>query len=39
MERLKIAHQHRDEKKARHTWDAGWVENAVKFLVAPGEEK
>jgi predicted alpha/beta superfamily hydrolase len=33
MERLKIAHEYRDERKPRHTWDAGWIADGVKFLV------
>ena len=33
MGRLKIPHEYRDEKKSKHTWDAGWIEDAVKFLV------
>jgi predicted alpha/beta superfamily hydrolase len=32
MTALKIPHEHRDEKKAKHTWDAGWLESAVQFL-------
>jgi S-formylglutathione hydrolase FrmB len=32
MTALKIPHEYRDEKKARHTWDAGWLEPAVQFL-------
>jgi Putative esterase len=32
MERLKIPHEYRDEKKPKHTWDAGWIEDAVRFL-------
>lgn len=34
MERLKIPHEYRDEKRPKHTWDAGWVEDAVRFLAA-----
>lgn len=34
MERLKILHDFRDEKLPKHTWDAGWVEDAVKLLIA-----
>ncbi|MBY0523772.1 MAG: hypothetical protein K2R98_10260 [Gemmataceae bacterium] len=34
MEQLKIAHEYRDEKKPKHTWDAGWIDEAVKWLVA-----
>jgi len=34
MERLKVPHEYRDEKKPKHTWDAGWIEDAVKFLVS-----
>jgi len=33
MERLQVPHEYRDEKKPRHTWDAGWIEDAVNFLV------
>jgi S-formylglutathione hydrolase FrmB len=33
MMQLKIPHQYRDEKLAKHRWDAGWVGNAVQFLV------
>lgn len=33
MERLKIPHEYRDERKPKHTWDGGWFEEAVKFLV------
>lgn len=32
MDRLKIAHEYQDDKKARHTWDAGWIGAAVQFL-------
>jgi S-formylglutathione hydrolase FrmB len=38
MNRLKIPHEYRDEKKPKHTWDAGWVEDAVNFL-ATGPKK
>jgi len=34
MERLKVPHEYRDEKKPKHTWDAGWIDDAVKFLVS-----
>jgi hypothetical protein len=34
MERLKIPHEYRDQKLARHAWEAGWVEEAVKFLAS-----
>lgn len=34
MERLKILHEYRHERKARHTWDGGWMEDGVRFLVA-----
>jgi hypothetical protein len=33
--RLKIPHLYRDEKKPKHTWDAGWIDEAVRFLAAP----
>lgn len=33
MDQLKVPHEYRDEKKPRHTWDAGWIDDAVKFLV------
>jgi hypothetical protein len=33
MVRLKIPHEYRDEKKPKHTWDAGWIEAGVQFLV------
>jgi len=32
LERLKVPHEYRDEKKPKHTWDAGWIEGAVQFL-------
>lgn len=32
MERLKILHDYEDERKSRHSWDAGWLEDAVGFL-------
>jgi hypothetical protein len=35
MEKLKIPHEYRDAKKAKHQWDAGWVKDAVEWLVAP----
>ena len=34
MTRLKLAHEYRDEKKAKHTWDAGWIADSVRFLTA-----
>jgi S-formylglutathione hydrolase FrmB len=37
LERLKIPHEYRDEKKAKHTWDAGWLEDAVQFLAGAGK--
>jgi hypothetical protein len=33
MVRLKTPHEYRDEKKPRHTWDAGWIDDAVTFLI------
>ena len=33
MVTLKIPHEYRDEKKAKHTWDAGWIEDSVRFLI------
>jgi hypothetical protein len=36
MEKLKIPHEYRDEKKAKHHWNAGWVSDAVEWLVSPG---
>jgi S-formylglutathione hydrolase FrmB len=33
MVELKIPHEYRDEKKAKHTWDAGWIEDSVRFLI------
>ncbi len=38
MEKLKIPHEYRDDKKPRHTWDAGWVADAVQFLAATKKE-
>lgn len=35
MTRLKIPHEYRDEIKDRHTWDAGWLAEATRFLVEP----
>jgi hypothetical protein len=32
---LEIPHGYRDEAKPRHTWGAGWVAEAVGFLVEP----
>jgi hypothetical protein len=37
LERLKIPHDYHDDKKAKHTWDAGWLEDAVRFLTDPGK--
>jgi hypothetical protein len=34
MDRLKIAHDHRDGPKRKHDWHSGWVAEAVEFLVA-----
>lgn len=34
MERLKISHEYRADKKPKHSWDAGWLAEAVEFLVA-----
>ncbi len=39
LERLKIPHEYRDEKKPKHTWDAGWIDNAVQFLVTPTKDR
>lgn len=35
MEQLKIPHEYRDDKKAKHTWDAGWLEDAVRSCLIP----
>lgn len=39
MEQLKVPHEHRDERKPRHTWDAGWMEEAVGFLTGAAAKK
>jgi len=38
LDRLKIPHEYRDEKKPKHTWDAGWLEDAVRFLSSPAQQ-
>jgi ubiquinone/menaquinone biosynthesis C-methylase UbiE len=35
MEKLKIPHEYREDKKPKHHWDAGWVKDAVTWLVSP----
>jgi hypothetical protein len=35
MDKLKIPHEYRDDKKATHHWNAGWVKDAVEWLAAP----
>jgi ubiquinone/menaquinone biosynthesis C-methylase UbiE len=35
MTRLKVPHEYRDDKKPRHHWDAGWVQDAVVWLLSP----
>jgi enterochelin esterase-like enzyme len=32
MNRLKVLHDYRDEKLPKHTWDAGWLTQAVELL-------
>ncbi len=39
MVRLKIPHEYRDEKLPKHTWDAGWLEEAVRFLASPASKE
>jgi S-formylglutathione hydrolase FrmB len=40
MMKLKVPHEYREEKKPKHTWDAGWIEDSVKFLTeAPAEKQ
>jgi hypothetical protein len=34
MQRLGIPHEYRDEKKSPHTWQSGWVEPGVAWLVS-----
>ena len=38
LERLKIPHEYRDEKKPKHTWDAGWLDDAVRFLSSAAQQ-
>jgi hypothetical protein len=35
MEKLKIPHEYRTDKKPKHHWDAGWLGDALAWLVAP----
>lgn len=35
MDKLKISHEYRADKKPKHHWDAGWVNGAVEWLVSP----
>jgi hypothetical protein len=34
MQRLQIPHEYHDVRLAKHTWDAGWLAEAVRFLAA-----
>ncbi|MGE3808267.1 MAG: alpha/beta hydrolase-fold protein [Gemmataceae bacterium] len=33
LDKLEIPHEYRDEKKDRHHWNAGWIEDSARFLV------
>ncbi len=35
MDKLKIPHEYRTDKKPKHHWDAGWVSDAVDWLASP----
>jgi S-formylglutathione hydrolase FrmB len=35
--RLQVPHEYRDVRKPKHTWDAGWLAEAVEFLVGAGK--
>ena len=35
MDKLKIAHEYREGTQRKHTWDSGWVPEAVELLLPP----
>lgn len=35
--RLEIPHEYQDGPERKHSWDSGWIADAVKFLTAPNK--